>query len=205
MLNSMRLTDIRQFDDENYAINMNKITHKNRKENTHELEHIVHTLPPVVDDKCRVLINGSMLSPKSREYRCYYGHPQNRFWKIIYALWEQEDPKIAPERHAFALTHHIALWNVIKECDIKGASDATICNVVANDMNEILKSSPIVAIFNLGNKAQVLFEKYCMDNLCRDVHVEVLPSTSPANAAWKFDSLFKQYQIIKEFAEGIAG
>lgn len=142
-----------------------------------------------------------MLSPKSREFSCYYGHPQNRFWKIIYSLWNQEDEKVPSKRHAFAVNHHIALWNVIKECYIKGASDATIENVVANDMNEILEVAPIAAIFNLGNKAGELFDKYCLRSLNRDFFVKTLPSTSPANAAWKFDALLDEYKIVRKYAD----
>lgn len=161
-------------------------------------EHIVHSMPPIVDENCIVLINGSMLSPKSREYECYYGHPQNRFWKIIPALFGDKDPISPVLRHEYVLSKHIALWNVIKECDIVGASDASISNVIPNDMGKILKIAPIHAIFNLGKKAGELFSKHFFDLDLENIRVETLPSPSPANAACKFDELLQSYQVIKD-------
>lgn len=167
-----------------------------------QLEHIVHSLPPVYDENCKVLINGSMLSPKSREHALYYGHPQNRFWKVICSLWDDPVPNSAEEKHGYALEHHIALWNVIAECDIRGASDATIKNVVANDMNKVLENTEIKAIFNLGKKAGELFQNYCQASLKTPVYVQVLPSTSPANAAWSLEALIKEFEIVRIFADG---
>ena len=208
----------------------NRSTHKNEAGR----EHIVHTLEPVFDKNCRVLINGSMLSPKSREYECYYGHPQNRFWKVLCGLWEESDPVAPCERHEFARSHGVALWNVIGECDIIGAADSTIQNVVANDMTKVLDNSKVIAIFNLGKEAGRLFEKLCIPPLLGDgyrcnvastnfkrgeecdltivkdftanrrkkeIYIETLPSTSPANAAWSLDDLSKRFVAIKEFAE----
>lgn len=166
-----------------------------------QLEHITHTMSPIVDENCIILINGSILSPKSREYECYYGHPQNKFWKIICGLWNEEDPVTPELRHKFALQHHIALWNVINECDIVGASDATIKNVIPNDMNEILDVANIKEIFNLGRKANLLFEKYCLPNLGTPVPHYYLPSTSPANAAIKFDELSKKFRVIRDIID----
>lgn len=166
-----------------------------------ELEHITHTMPPIVDKDCKVLINGSMLSPKSREFECYYGHPQNRFWKVICGLWNERDPVSPKLRHKFALQHHIALWNVIEECDIVGASDSTIRNVVPNDMNKILDLADILAIFNLGRKADDLFEKYCAPSLIRQVPNYYLPSTSPANATIKIDDLSEKFAIIRDIID----
>lgn len=165
------------------------------------LEHIKHTMPPIVDKDCKVLINGSILSPKSREYECYYGHPQNKFWKIICGLWSEEDPKTPSLRHKFALQHHIALWNVIDECDIVGASDSSIKNVIPNDMNKIMNGANIQAIFNLGRKANDLFEKYCVQELNSSVPHYYLPSTSPANAAMKFEEISAQFRIIRDIID----
>ena len=167
-----------------------------------ELTHITHTMPAIFKHDCKVLINGSMLSPKSREYSLYYGHPHNRFWKVFCGLWGDDVPETPGEKHDYALSRNIALWNVIAECDIKGAADSTIQNVVANDMNQVLDNTDVVAIFNLGNKAGELFKKYCEPKLNRDVHVQTLPSTSPANAAWKLEDLIEEYEVIRTYVEG---
>ncbi len=163
--------------------------------------HIVHSLPPIYDGDCRVLINGSMLSPKSREFSLYYGHPQNRFWRVICALWGDSVPETNEEKHDYVLAHKIALWNVIAECDIKGASDATIKNVIPNDMNEIIGSSNVSAIFNLGRVADSLFMKYCKPNIKIPVISKCLPSTSPANAKWSFEALVSEFQVLKEYTD----
>lgn len=164
-------------------------------------QHITHTMPPIVDENCKVLINGSMLSPKSREYECYYGHPQNRFWKVLCALWDEDDPADPTARHEFALLHHIALWNVIKSCDIVGASDSTIKNVEPNDMNVIFQQADIQAVFNLGMKANDLYEKHCLPQIACQIPNFYLPSTSPANAAMKFDTLLDKFSVIRDIID----
>lgn len=152
------------------------------------------------DSESRVLILGSVPSPKSREQGFYYAHPQNRFWRVLPALFGE--PPLAgdiPAQKEFLTRHHIALWDVLDSCDIEGASDASIRNPVANDMNVILSRAPIRAIFATGAKAAQLYKKHCQP-VC-GVPVRQLPSTSPANCAVKFDILCEKYSVIKTILE----
>lgn len=152
------------------------------------------------DEHSQVLILGSVPSPKSREYGFYYAHPQNRFWRVLPALFGE--PPLTGDIFAqkqFLTRHHIALWDVLDSCDIEGASDATIRNPVANDMNIILRQAPIRAIFATGAKAAQLYKKHCQPQC--GVPVRQLPSTSPANCAVKFDALCEKYSVIKTILE----
>lgn len=152
-----------------------------------EYVHVVHEFGPVYDKDSQVLILGSFPSVKSREQQFYYGHPQNRFWKVVAGAYGEEIPVAIEEKKAFLHRNHIALWDVIESCDIVGSSDSSIRNVVANDMDVILRAADIRAIYANGDKAYQLFLKYCK----REGQPEVckLPSTSPANAAWSMERL----------------
>lgn len=156
-----------------------------------EFSHVVHTFGPVYDDKSEILILGSFPSVKSREMQFYYGHPQNRFWKVAAGICRQAVPETIGEKKDFLLQNHIAVWDVIESCDIIGSADSSIKNVVANDMDVILKKAPIRAIFANGDKAYQLFLKYCK----REGQPEVykLPSTSPANAVWNVERLIQTW------------
>lgn len=148
---------------------------------------MVHTFEPIFDDKSEILILGSLPSVKSRENQFYYGHPQNRFWKVAAGIFDEQAPGTIEEKKKFLLGHHMAVWDVIASCDIIGSSDSSIKNVVANDMDEILQQADIRCIFANGDKAYQLFRKYCRKEGQPPVHK--LPSTSPANAAWNLDRL----------------
>lgn len=152
-----------------------------------EYMHVVHEFGPVYDEDSQVLILGSFPSVKSREQQFYYGHPQNRFWKVVASAYGEEIPVTIEEKKVFLHRNHIALWDVIESCDIVGSSDSSIRNVVANDMDVILRAADIRAIYANGDKAYQLFLKYCK----REGQPEVckLPSTSPANAAWSVERL----------------
>ena len=160
------------------------------------MEKVVHTIAPVYDENSRVLILGSMPSPKSREVGFYYGHPQNRFWKVIAALFEEPVPEGIPEKKALLLKHHIALWDVIAECDIAGSSDSSIKNVVPAELSVILDHAPIRTIYANGAKAYDLYQKYTYPVTGRDIRK--LPSTSPANAAFQMERLLGAWQEILE-------
>lgn len=157
-----------------------------------EYTHVVHTFEPVFDAASEILILGSFPSVKSRENRFYYGHPQNRFWKVTAGICGEEVPATIHEKKEFLLRNHIAVWDVIASCDIEGSSDASIRNVTANDMNLILERAAIRRIGVNGATAYQLFLKYCM----REGMPEVckLPSTSPANAAWSVERLEKAWK-----------
>lgn len=157
--------------------------------------HVTHTFEPIYSEKSRVLILGSLPSVKSREENFYYGHPQNRFWKVLACITGDSIPSTIEEKKAFLLKSGIAVWDVIASCDILGSSDSSIKNVVANDMKVILEKAPIEHIYANGDKAYKLFLKYCQKDGQPPVHK--LPSTSPANAAYSIDKLIEQWQRIK--------
>ncbi len=154
-------------------------------------EHVIHSIPPTFDEHSRVLVLGSMASPKSRETGYNYGHPQNRFWRVLARLADEPLPTTNEEKRAFCLRHGIALWDVIAECEIAGASDASIRNVIPNDLTLITRAAPIEAIYCTGAKAHELYRRYCE----KDVGMPAvrLPSTSPANAAWNMERLLEAY------------
>ncbi len=155
-----------------------------------DYEHVTHTFGPVFDAHSKILILGSVPSVKSREQQFYYGHPQNRFWKVISAVFDESVPVTIEEKKAFLLRNRIALWDVVESCDIIGSSDSSIRNVKANDMETILGAADIRAIFVNGGKAYELFVKYCGQYVQKDKpRLVKLPSTSPANAAWSYDRL----------------
>lgn len=156
-----------------------------------EYTHVTHTFGPVYDEASRVLILGSFPSVKSRENQFYYGHPQNRFWKMLAEIAGEEVPGTIEEKKIFLLNRRIAVWDVIESCEIEGSSDSSIRNVVANDMDIILQQAPIEKILCNGGKAYELFLKYCAAPGYPPV--KKMPSTSPANAAWRLDKLVEAW------------
>ena len=152
-----------------------------------EYTHVVHEFEPIYNEDSKVLILGSFPSVKSRANQFYYGHPQNRFWRVTAGVCGDNVPETIEEKRAFLLRNHIAVWDVIESCDIIGSSDSSIKNVVANDMDVILKRANIRGIYANGDKAYQLFLKYCKKEGQPEVHK--LPSTSPANAAWSVERL----------------
>lgn len=161
-----------------------------------ETEHIIHGFRPVFDNNSRVLVLGSMPSVKSREQGFYYGHPQNRFWKIIAAVCDCSVPVTIPDKQSLLLENGIAVWDVISECDLVGSSDASLKNVVPADLSVILDNAPIKAVFTNGSAASDIYVKY--QSVSDIPHIR-LPSTSPANAAWSFERLLEKWIIIKEY------
>lgn len=158
---------------------------------------IKHPIPPLFDDKSKVLILGSFPSLKSREQMFFYGHPQNRFWKVISAVFEQNVPESVDEKKELLLSSGIAVWDVIASCDIEGSSDSSIKNVVANDLKIILDNANIRQIFVNGKTAEKYFNKYISKEI--DRKAICLPSTSPANAAWTVEKLVNKWKIIKTY------
>ncbi len=154
-----------------------------------------HPIPPLYDNSSEVLILGSFPSVKSREAMFFYGHPQNRFWKVIAAVYESEEPKTIEEKRRFLLSHHIALWDVIAFCDIEGSADSTIKNVQANDLSPILATANIRQIFVNGKTAERYYNRYIRQTIGREAIC--LPSTSPANAAWSVERLINAWKIVR--------
>lgn len=154
-------------------------------------ERISHNFDPIYNENSRILILGTFPSVKSRETNFYYGHPQNRFWKLIAALCGEPVPATIPQKKALLLGHGIAVWDVIASCEITGSSDSSIRNVVPNNLDKILKNAPIECICANGGKAFELYRKYCLPVTERECIK--LPSTSPANAAWSLERLEKEW------------
>lgn len=159
-----------------------------------EYTHVVHEFAPVYDADSTVLILGSFPSVKSREQQFYYGHPRNRFWKVIAELCNEPVPESIADKKSLLHRHHIALWDVIAECDIKGSSDSSIRNVIPNDIPKIIIRSSITAVYANGRKAYDLYQKYVYDNT--GLPIALLPSTSPANAACSFTQLLNTWNRI---------
>lgn len=160
---------------------------------------LVHSIAPVYDKDSEILILGSFPSVKSRENQFFYGHPQNRFWKVLAAIFEQEVPQTIEEKKKFLLENHVAVWDVIHSCDIEGSSDSSIRNVQANDISPILRIAQIRQIYVNGKKAEQLYRKYIYPGVQREC--VCLPSTSPANAAWSLERLVGIWKGIKGMEE----
>ncbi len=157
-------------------------------------ERVRHEFPPVYNENSRILILGSLPSVKSREQMFYYGHPQNRFWKVIAGLTGASVPSTIPEKKALLLAQGIAVSDVIAECDIIGSSDSSIRNVIPMDLQEILENAKIRQIYANGNTAKKLFERFQQKSCQRDIIG--LPSTSPANTAYSLDRLIEAWKCI---------
>ena len=166
-----------------------------------EYQHICHTFSPVYDEHSKILILGSLPSVKSREAGFYYGHPQNRSWKVLAAVLSCPVPVSIQEKKEMLLEHRIALWDVIESCDIAGSSDSSIKNVVLADIRMILQKADIDRIYANGKKAGSLYRKYIFPKT--KMPVTALPSTSPANAAWSLEKLAEMWG--KEIREGYRG
>ena len=163
-----------------------------------EYTHVTHeSIPPFINKESKVLILGSLPSVASRKYGFFYAHPQNRFFKVLAKVFNEEEPKSIKDRKAFLNRHNVALYDVIYECDIYGSSDSSIKNVAPIDLKNILKEYPnIKRIYTTGKKAKDLYDKY----LKNVVNLEAigLPSTSPANATMNIEELVIQYQKIDD-------
>ncbi|MDD7669190.1 MAG: DNA-deoxyinosine glycosylase [Agathobacter sp.] len=159
-----------------------------------EYEHIVHSFEPVYDKDSEILILGTLPSVKSRENNFYYGHKQNRFWKVLATLLKEPVPETIEEKKAVLLAHRIALWDVIQSCDIKGSSDSSIKNVQPTDIGMILEKTNMTQIYANGNKAGQLYKRYQFP--VTGIEATVLPSTSPANAAWSLARLCEAWKTI---------
>ena len=154
----------------------------------------VHPFPPLFDENSEILILGSFPSVKSREQMFFYGHPQNRFWRVLAAVTENEIPQTIEDKKRLLLSSKIALWDVIAECEITGSADSSIKNAVPNDLTVILDNAAIKKIFVNGKTAEKYYNKYIRDALGREA--VCLPSTSPANAAWTPERLIAEWKRL---------
>lgn len=156
-----------------------------------------HILKPIYNQNSKILILGTIPSPKSREIGFYYGHPQNRFWKVISDILNEKYPETKEEKISLLLKHNIALWDVLESCEIEGASDSTIKNAKPNNLNKIIKQSNIKTIFVTGKKAENLYKKLCEKDT--KIPCIYLPSTSPANCSVPYQKLKNQYETILKY------
>ncbi len=157
-----------------------------------EYTHIRHTFEPVFDESSQILILGSLPSVKSREQGFYYGHPRNRFWQVMSEILKCNEPKTIEEKKQMLLSGHVAIYDVISECDIKGSSDSSIKNVIPTDIELLLSKTNIRHIFANGNTAGKLYKKYLQDKT--GIEIIILPSTSPANAAYSLQMLVDDWK-----------
>ena len=153
----------------------------------------VHPIPPVYDEDSEILILGSFPSVKSREEGFFYGHPRNRFWKILSSIYDEKTPETIEEKKTFLLKNHIAVWDVIRSCDIRGSSDASIRNVLPNNISSLLKKTKIQRIYVNGKTAEKLYRKYLEENARK---AQVLPSSSPANAGYSLERLIEEWRRL---------
>ena len=158
---------------------------------------VIHPFDPLYNADSRILILGSFPSVKSREQNFFYGHPQNRFWKLMAALFGTDVPSSIPEKKELILSHHLALWDVIHSCTITGSSDASIRDVQANDLRIILDHAPVEKIICNGQKSFQMYQKYIEPEIGREALC--LPSTSPANAQWSLE------RLQEAWAAGLSG
>ena len=159
-----------------------------------QYEHIVHPIPPLWDETSRILILGSFPSVKTREMKFFYGHPQNRFWKVLATVLGESLPETIPQKKAMLKRHHIALWDVLESCTIVGASDTSIEDAVPNKISELVQATHVGRIFCTGATAHKLYQKYCAADV--GIDAEKLPSTSPANCAVSFEKLVEAYSKV---------
>lgn len=161
-------------------------------------EIIEHTISPVYDTHSRILLLGTMPSPKSREQGFFYAHPQNRFWPVLSELFHTDIPKSNAGRTDFLLQHRIALWDVLQSCSIEGASDSSIQDALPNDLSRIVKYADIQAVFTTGAKAAALYRTYHQEKI--NLPLIPLPSTSAANRGrFPMEKLLEAYQVIFKY------
>jgi len=162
-----------------------------------ETSRIYHPFGPLYNTDSKVLILGSFPSVKSREQQFFYGHPQNRFWKVIAAVTDNPVPRTIDEKKQLILSSGLALWDSIASCEITGSSDASIRSAEANDLSVITGNCDIRAIYCNGKKSLEIYNTYIAPKLGRPA--EALPSTSPANAAWSLERLTEAWSVITNY------
>ena len=160
-----------------------------------KMEHVTHELEPVFEKDSKILILGSIPSPKSRQSGFYYGHPQNRFWPLLAELLGEPLPTTNKEKKALLLRRQIALWDVLASCEIRGAEDASIASPTPNDIASLIRQTQITAVFTNGQKATELYRKFCENTT--GMQTIPLPSTSPANRGrFPMERLLGEWQVI---------
>ncbi len=161
----------------------------------HELHF--HNFEPIFDENSKVLILGTFPSVKSREQGFYYGHKQNRFWRVLADVLLEPIPQTVEEKRVMLLKNKIALWDVAASCEIVGSSDSSLKNVKANDIEKVLSVADIDQVFANGKTAARLYERMLYPKTQKPI--VTLPSTSPANASYNFERLVEEWSEILPF------
>lgn len=151
------------------------------------MDRLYHTIAPICGADSDTLILGTFPSPKSREQGFYYGHPQNRFWRVIAAVYGMETPVDTEGKKRLITSNALALWDVVASCEIAGAADATIRRETPNDIAGLIAETNIRRVFTNGSKARELYDRYIKKSVA--LEVTTLPSTSPANASYSLAAL----------------
>ena len=154
-------------------------------------QHVVHTFGPLYNEDSGILILGSIPSPASREVGFYYGHPRNRFWQMLADLYGMPLPESIEEKKALVLSQGLALWDVIEECDIIGASDSSVKNAMPTDIPSLLGKTQIRTILCNGALSKKIYDQYQLPRT--GIPAQKMPSTSPANAAWSLERLKEEW------------
>lgn len=155
----------------------------------------IHPIPPLYAENSHTLILGSFPSVLSRKTGFFYGHPQNRFWKVIAELYDCKTPVTKQEKASLILENRLALWDVIASCEISGSSDSSIKNVIPNEIGALLEKTQITRIFVNGKTAEKYYKKYIEPDI--GITAVCLPSTSPANAVFSTERLKEFWGVIR--------
>lgn len=157
---------------------------------------INHPFPPVFNEESEIIILGSFPSVKSRENMFYYAHPQNRFWRVLAAVYGCAVPQSVEEKTELLLSNHVALWDVLASCEIRGSADSSIKSAVPNNLSIITSRCDIKRIYTNGQTSDRYYRRFSREITGRDAIC--LPSTSPANAAWTLERLIEAWKIVLE-------
>ena len=158
--------------------------------------HVVHPFRPLFDSDSKILVLGSFPSVKSRENEFFYGHPRNRFWAVIAAVYGEAVPETVEEKKDILARHGIALWDTVFSCDIAGSADSSIRNIVPTDLRPVIEGSAIERVYCNGTASFRMYQRYHEQAL--GIKAVRLPSTSPANAAWSLEKLTDHWRIITD-------
>ncbi len=167
--------------------------------NEQKHEALIHPFQSVADENTKVLVLGSFPSVKSRESAFYYGHAQNRFWRMLAALFAESVPQSVDEKTALLHKHHVALWDVVSACDILGSADSALRPLAFSDIASLLRKTQIRRVFANGQKAGTLYRRHLETET--GMPITILPSTSPANAAWQLERLITAWEPVRDAAE----
>lgn len=156
----------------------------------------IQSFSSLSNPNAKVLLLGTMPGEKSLALNQYYGHPQNLFWKLVAAVFNEAVPETYELKKEMLLRNDIAVWDVLKACERKGSLDSAILKEVPNDFTKFFESHPNIKLiaFN-GQKAAAFFKKHV--GFSDAYNFVTLPSTSPAHAGKNFEQKLKEWIVIR--------